>query len=424
MAGRNQHYIPRFLQGAFGIRPRHREIWYFGRGDVAEKRSIKRTASDDCFYSQPRADGRSTLDDAITRRESDLAVLLNQVRSTSPGEAIASSVAAAIVSHLTQRTAHVRATFSEGIARLLERAESVFAERDNIEALMGLDGELPTARFREVVMKKLAGNPEFARFDIPTRVLERTMFLLAKESSGEMVTCAGALLDSLRPQSTELVRHSHNKALSDTIGSGQYEALLQKFDWSVESGPATGAILPDCVAVGLGSGGVAGNHLLIGGDRLQALLLAVAPDRVLVGCKPGFSLPNDIDYNLEAARVSHTFFLAPRNDEETAQLHAMIGQKLRPALDEAVERGFEGAVQERSKAGVGNDQSDASHFGWMPTSGGRYDLSLDRCGDERTTARIQGGSVRPCGRSRHGHAARTARRDHARTRLSGIIEGR
>ena len=389
MAGRNQHYIPRFLQRAFGIRPRRREIWYFGRTQIAERRLIKRTASEDYFYSEPKADGSSTLDDAITMKESDLADLLDGVRAASPGDVIASPVAAAIVSHLTQRTAHVRAAFSEVVARMLDRAEEAFSKRDNIEVLMGLDNGLPNERFRDQVMKELAGRPEFARIDIPTRVLERTAFLLAKESSGEMVASASGLIGGLRPQSTELVRDSHNKALGNTIRTGEYEAMLQKFDWSVESGSAAGAILPDCVSISLGSKGVAGNHLLIGRGKLQALLLAVSPERLLVGRSPGFTLPSEFDYNIEAARLSHTFFLAPRNDEETARLHAMIGQKLRPALVEAVQGGFDDAFRERTTAGLGKEESDTGTSGCRPTSGGQYELSLDRCGDELTTARIQ-----------------------------------
>jgi len=389
MPGKNQHYIPRFLQRAFGIRPRRREIWYFGRGEVAEQRLVKRTASAEFFYSKPNVDGSSTLDDAITRKESDLAALLNGVRTASPGDAIASPVAAAIVSHLTQRTAHVRAALSEGVTRLLDRAEEAFAKRDNIEALMGLNDSLPTQRFRDQVTTELAERPEIAQLGIPTRAIERMAFLITKESSGEMVASASALLGGLRPQSTELVSKSHNKALGDTIRTGDYEAMLQTFAWSVASGPATGAILPDCVSIGLGSEGIAGNHLLIGRDKLQALLLAVSPERLLIGRKPGFTLPSDFDFNLEAACLSHTFFLAPRNDEETSQLHAMIGQKLRPALIKAVEGGFDDAVREGTTAVAENDESDADTLGWKPTSGGRYELSLDRCGDERTTALIQ-----------------------------------
>ena len=393
MPGRNQHFIPRFLQRAFGIRPVRKEIWYFGRGEVAEKRSVKRTASEDFFYSEPQADGRSTLDDAITRVESDLAALLNEIRAKNPGDTIASTTAAAIVSHLAQRTAHVRATLSEGVVRLLRRVEDTFSERDSVEALMGLDGAVPGDRFRELVMSELAGKPEIARLGIPHRVLERVAFLFAKENAGELVEqgveVVNAVLDGFRPRSSNLVRDSHNKALGGMIGSNKYQALLKTFDWRVESGPATGAILPDCVVIGLGSDGVAGNHLFIGGKEMGAIMLAMSPERLLVGRKPGFALPSDFDYNIEATCLSHTFFLAPRNDEETARLHTMIGQKLRPALEEAVEHGLEDATSEGSKAEAGSRSPDDGNLGSKPTSAGPHELSLAGCGDERTTTRVR-----------------------------------
>lgn len=393
MAGRNQHFIPRFLQRAFGIRPTRKDIWYFGRGEEAEKRSVKRTASEDYFYSEPQADGRSTLDDAITRMESDLAALLNEIRAKSPGDTIASPSAAAIVSHLAQRTAHVRAMFSEGVARLLQRVAEVFPERDNVEAFLGLRSAVPETRFRELVMSELGGRPEIARLGMPHRVLERIAFFVVKENVGELVKqgveVVNAVLDGFQPRSTDLVRDSHNEVLGGMIGSNEYQALLQTFDWSLESGPATGAILPDCVVIGLGSDGVVGNHLFIGGKEMGAIVFAVSPERLLVGRKPGFVLPSDFDYNVEATCLSHTFFLAPRNDEETVRLHAMIGKKLRPALEESVEQGLEHVISEGSKAEAGSQSQADDTLDSKPTAGGRYELSLAGCGDERTTTKVQ-----------------------------------
>ena len=388
MSGPNQHYIPSFLQRAFGIRPRRREIWHFGRGQPAERRLIKRTASGDFFYSKTRSDGGPTLDDSITQKESDLATLLNEIRSKSPGSTIESGTSAMIVSHLAQRTAHVRTTFSEGVDRLLVRAQAMFGERDNVEALMGLDGRVPTDRFRDLVMRELIERPEFAALGMPHRVLERMAFLVAKENAGELANqgkgLVNAVLYGLRPQSPEFVRDTHNKALGEMIESSEYEALLGTFDWSVESGPASGAILPDCVVVAVGLDGVAGNHLLVGGKETAAIVLAVAPDRLLVGRKPGFALRCDFDYNVEAACLCHTFLLAPRNDEETGRLHAMIGRKFQPALEEAVERGFEDFVAKGSSA----EGPDANVTAWKPTTGGRYELSLAGY-DRRMKARIQ-----------------------------------
>ena len=393
MVGRNQHFIPKFLQRAFGIRPARKEIWYFGRGEDAERRSVKRTASGDFFYSEPQADKRPTLDDSITRLESDLAALLREIRTKNPGDTIASPAAAAIVSHLAQRTAHMRVTLGEGVEHLLQRMEETFSERGNVEALMGLDSTVPQDRFRELVIGELAGRPEIARLGVPHRVLERIAFLFAKENADKLINQSVELLNTvvgiLQPRSTDLVRDSHNKALSEMIGPNKYRSLLQTFDWSVQAGPETGAILPDSVVIGLGPDGAAGNHLLVGGKKMAAIMLAMSPERLLVGRKPEFVVPRDFDYNFEAASLSHTFFLAPRNDEETARLHTMIGQKLRPALEEAVERGLGDAVSERSEAKAGSQSLDDHTLGMKPTSGVRYELSLSDCGDERATSRVQ-----------------------------------
>ena len=295
MTGKNQHYIPRLLLRAFGIRPKRKEIWYFGRGEAAERRLIKRTASADFFYAEPSADGRLNLDEAITEVESDLAVSLNEIRAKSQGDAVAPQLAAAIVSHLAQRTAHVRSTFGEGVDRLLDRTAELFADRGAIEALVGLDEAVPTDRFRDLAMSELDEIPEIAQLGLPRRVLERMAFLLVKENT-EDIKQLGIVVDGLRARSPEIVRDSHNRALGEAIDSNEYEALLRTFEWSVEAGPASGAILPDCVVIAIGIQGKAGTHLIVGGENLRALILAVSPDQLLLGRKPGFRLPKDIDY--------------------------------------------------------------------------------------------------------------------------------
>ncbi len=389
MAGRNQHYIPKLIQKAFAIRPARKDIWCFGRCEEAERRPVKRTASGNYFYSEPQADEQQSLDDAISKVESDLAPLLDRTRTRSPGDTISSPDAAAIVSHLAQRTAHVRATLGEGLERTLQRMEETFSERSDFDALVGLDSAVPSNRFRQLVMSEVDGRPEIARLGIPKRVLERIAFLLAKENAGQMVKQGVELVSAVRgvlePQSANLVRDSHNKALGEMIGPSEYESLLRSFEWSVEAGPTTGAILPDCVVIGIGPDGVAGGHLFIGGKKMAAIMLAVSPEKLLVGRKPGFVLPNDFDYNVEAARLSHAFFLAPRNDEETARLHKMIGQTFRSALEGAIESAF----SQWSKAKAGSKSPGDDTLAAKPTSEGRYELSLSGCGGEWTRARVQ-----------------------------------
>ena len=219
MVGRNQHYIPSFLQRPFGIRPKRKEIWYFGRGLAAERRLIKRTASGNYFYSKPLGDGKETLDDAITNKESDLAALLKNVRTTTPGATVVASTAAMIVSHLSLRTAHVRATLNKGTTRALEQTETMFTERAKIESYIGLDGSAPSDRFREFITGGLDKRPEFSQLRIPRYVIERMAFLLSKENAEELLEQGAKLvskeLHDLRLQMTEIIRNSHNKALDE-----------------------------------------------------------------------------------------------------------------------------------------------------------------------------------------------------------------
>ena len=393
--GANQHYIPSFVQRPFGIPPpKQVEIWHFGLDQAPERRRIKKTASEDYFYSKRSPDGRPTLDDAITDLESRLSLALRDVRAKTPGDPVESIAAAEIVFHLATRTAHVRSSFDDGASLLLDRSERLFSEPGQVAALIGLDGDAPTDLFRERVVNELASTPELAGLDIPPRLLERLAFMLIKEHQAQLldesVNFMSMLLRELRAGLTGVVREGHNRALGQKARPDNYEALLRTLKWTVESAPTAGAILPDCVVVTINADRSTNTHLFGGHDGLHAIVMPVSPEKLLVGRRPGFTLADDFDYNAEAARLSHRFFLAPRNDAETLRLHPMIGQRLRPMLEKSIEGVFDGLLPEESDETLGNEGgADDSRFAWHPTSQLNYELSLVGCGDGDTSARIQ-----------------------------------
>ena len=362
-------------------------------GQEPERRPIKRTGSENFFYSRPSPDGHSTLDEAITSVENKLSQALYEIRSRSPGERVDSDVAAAIVSHLAGRTAHVRSTLEDGLDLSLEHARTLFLNPDAVETMIGLDNDVPTDRFRDVLINELAKTPEIANAGIPGRVLERAAFFHLKENPGEILGQSGdfvsALIDGMRPRSSELVRDSHNKAVDQILVSSGYENLLQKLEWTIEKAPASGAILPDCVVIEVSEDGDANAHLLVERERLRAVVMAISPEELLVGRKIGFEMPDDFDYNVAAARSSHSFFLAPRNDAETSRLHALIGKRLRPALEQSIEDAFDSALKEKAEEQPHNAQIPDGPIGCKPTSRVQYQLSLVDCGDEGTIREIQ-----------------------------------
>ena len=192
----NQHYIPSFLQRAFGIAPRRLEVWRFGVDKPPERRRIKKTGSARFFYSKPSMDGRATLDDAITAMELNLSRELREVRSKSPGEHVEAGKAASIVSHLGSRTAHVRSTLGDMLSGICKRSESLFAEPGNVERMMGLDANAPTARFRELVTADLASRSKVVRQSIPPDMefSQRVAFVLGKEAGLKLLEGSQALV--------------------------------------------------------------------------------------------------------------------------------------------------------------------------------------------------------------------------------------
>ena len=393
--GRNQHYIPSLLQRAFGIRKKRKEIWRFAVNKPPERRPIKKTGSEDFFYSQPSMDGLPTLDDEITSIELKVSRDLRDIRSKCPGEQVDPGVAAAIVAHLAGRTAHVRSTLEDMLTRICERSEAVFAATENVEKLIGLDANVPTARFRELVAKNLAANQHIARLGVPHKLLEKMAFMLAKEARGNLFDgseeLVGMMLEGIRLESGDVVRDAHNKGLNEaqTGGLNAFEASLRQLEWAVASAPRGGAILPDCVVVAIDKDGNTGTHLLVGSKSMGALVMGLSSEKLLIGCIPGFRLPSGFEYNVEAARFSHSFFLASRHNTEMSRLQGMIGERLGTEMDAATEAAFEEGFPESDGDGDDIGGTDGEMSGWRTESRTEYEVSLVGCGDEETTRVIQ-----------------------------------
>lgn len=84
-SGPNEHYLPRFLQKPFGIRPKRKGIWVFARDEAAEAKRIKNVGARDYFYSEPAEDGARTLDDYITDIETAMSRILDDIRAAPVG---------------------------------------------------------------------------------------------------------------------------------------------------------------------------------------------------------------------------------------------------------------------------------------------------------------------------------------------------
>lgn len=363
-SGPNRHYIPAFLQREFAISKkvpkRKRAIWLFGAGQEPEKRLIKNTGSGDFFYSDPT-------DEVITQMESDFANSLRKFCGHTPGESASRADAAALVSHLAIRAAHIRHISSDLLGRVLAGSKEFFADSNNIATAAGLDADVPTDPFRNYVVNPLAQKLNAAALGIPQRIFERLAFFILKENpewirahSPDHDTLNRAL-DQVGARSGDVISGSHDSALLKIAkqSPSEFEVFLQTLDWEIIDAPKSGAVLPDCIAIAIDEHGRAGSHLFIDNDVLGAIVMAVSPDKLLVGRKSGYMLPSGFEYNTEAARLSHSFFLSSNNNPEKSRLHSMLGEQLQSTLDQNIADSFAGLRGETVSDPAKDEQHDS-----------------------------------------------------------------
>ncbi len=123
MAGKRQHYIPRFLQRGFlypdPVADAGERIWQYRKGAVPLLVGIRDAGVEDWFYSRKSVDGSLTLDDLITKAERPFLMPLAELRSQPLRAPVDPDLAARLVVHLVMRTNSVRRFFTQGANRII-----------------------------------------------------------------------------------------------------------------------------------------------------------------------------------------------------------------------------------------------------------------------------------------------------------------
>jgi len=340
MAGVNQHHIPQLLQRAFGVprKGKSTHIWSYPAVGEPACDTIKNTASEPYFYSQPSDDGSPTLDDKITETESDLATTIQGMWAMPGHTAVDSTIASNLVMSLAPRSGHIRSAIASGVKQIVTTAIDLFSNRDAVEQMMGLDQDQPNPVFNEKLGSALADEPLFNAIGLPQPIMERLGFYLAKESfnadTGGTIPQFTTMLEQWADGSAEMAKGSHVKALSKTDEESERRTHIAGFDWTIEDGPEDGAILPDCVAIAETMEGT--TPLLFAGPDARLVVMPVSRSKLLVGRQTLGLAFDPGTFNAKAASCSHSFFLASVDDPKLRELTPTIGEQSKEVFDKSI----------------------------------------------------------------------------------------
>jgi hypothetical protein len=322
MAGKRQHFIPRFLQEGFASHTSGDATftWVYRRDAKAFNSNIINVGVEAAFYTE----GSDTqADDLITEAEGEFAALVRYLKTERP-TAISDPRVPLLIAHLEVRTRHLRQSLLQTgellVSRLLDFMADDAAFTTYLERRFRED---PTI-LREAMVEALRKEA------LPAALLESMIQL-----SGHVMPALMARLRDLLPLLSKNLRSSLPAALKSAAKSGhirglketlspelrvqQYRALNYAMAESTES-----LVLGDSAILLRVAGEREYKPLLEKKDTLRTVILPLAPRLALVGASDGnHNMPAETRRAL--ARCSLEYFIADEHSDGNVQLQKEIG---------------------------------------------------------------------------------------------------
>jgi hypothetical protein len=317
MAGKRQHFIPRFLLRGFSshIEGAEAYTWVYRATGKPFNTNVRNVAVEGKFYSEAQD---HSADEVITDAETSLAALVSAWRELGTGP-VDATAAAQLVAHLEVRTRHLRETFAGTTVEFVERAfapakQPLWAE--HIRHLL----------LRDPSVMRNAITREIARRGLPQAMAgpmyQWALTELPNLDVGPMVDDLMAKMRQVAPSIIpDGVKRGHLKALRAEVAPATRVAHYKRFSFRLQRFPPGALPLPDSIAVCERPDGLL-SPLLADLRDLKSVALPLASDTLLVGGHTHY--PAD-QLRRACARCSLEFFVASRRATELEQLTSEIG---------------------------------------------------------------------------------------------------
>jgi hypothetical protein len=136
----------------------------------------------------------------------------------------------------------------------------------------------------------------------------------------------------------DMVRDGHNKALGEGTVAEARKTSLEALDWHIRAAPPDGALLPDCVVLGVDEeGGPFLPYMMTKTATVSAVVMPITSEKLLVGVRPGQGAPDLVNFNRDAAACSDELFITASQAPIFAELGAQMGERWRGEIDAVVQ---------------------------------------------------------------------------------------
>lgn len=341
MAGRKQHYIPQALQRGFRIaNGKIAHVYVFKKGLEHYRSSTEGVAAQRDFYSGPS--NEQSLDDKITIYENDVLAPAIAALRESPTGPIDSHVAAAVVVHLSIRSAFIRDSFSAAATEILDKFADAMRSNEAARTLLEIDSLNSESTFLKTIEEEIHQQSGL----IPENnknVLVKLAQFRAREKFPQLFPDLAAMalqkIGMLLEKIPEMVVSGHGRALERGLAPTLRVERLKAMSWKiVAADPSSHFVLPDCLAVGSKTADFQeiGPYSLLNDDELAMVVMPVSSAKVLVG---SFGNPklDTASLNRSFAKCSLDFLISSQADQQTGEAAQLIGSTVSKFVESLVE---------------------------------------------------------------------------------------
>lgn len=310
MSGKRQHYLPQFLQRGFAHERAAKGLftWVHRKEGEPYETNLINSGAEGRFYD--KGEDR-TVDDLITDAEGRFSVLVEQARTLPFGD-IPSDGWPEFIAHLEVRGRHLRQVLlktsdfltrhmieqmsdTEEFGRFIERR--IFCKPELVDQMVLENAHelgIPPSMIPEFVRQVRANLPAMIPH-IKTQVLPTMIEQLRAEFPARVL---------------EQVRGGHIDALKTSDGAPEIRVKrYQEFTFSLVKVDSADMVLGDCAVLFQTESARSWKPLVDNTDRLKAVILPLAPDRLLVGRIGNVQLELG-SLNVLIARASMEFFIS------------------------------------------------------------------------------------------------------------------
>lgn len=396
MSGKKQHHIPQSVQRGFLFDAKAEKTYVYRRDGGHFPASISDVLAQRYFYSRLSSDGSKTLDDMITDYENRLGGLLIKLRETPVDGSADPALAAEVIAHLTPRSASMRRIFGSGIQQLMTAAAKAFADEDTVVSMLGLAEPEPNPIWNNHIACMLEERSQLKTLldmiPIEKSLLDRVIFMVAKEqfvgsfdpNAFGIAKFFTSILDGL----DDLVRDGHNKALGKGMVADTRMKSLEALAWRIQAAPPEGAILPDCVAIGIDQDGSKFLPYMMT-NSASVVVMPLTTEKLLVGVRTGQATPNLGNFNHDAAACSDELFITASKGPVFDELRKNMGAHWIGEIDALIQGVLKDVLPSKnSYGGNGGDQTPLPLLTYQITFNGWGNTEEDIAPYSETTQRV------------------------------------